>query len=279
MIAGAGAGLRSKHFSNFINDTPQVAWLELLADNYLDSHGILLEKLQTIRQNYPMVLHGVNLSIGGTDPLNTTYLSEIKHLSTLLNTPWFSDHLCWASHQHIYYQDLLPLPFTKETIAHIVERVKHVQDYLQLPLLLENISTYLEFSANTMCEAEFITTIAEKADCYILLDVNNIYVNSQNHNYDPDSFLQYLDAKRIKQIHLGGYTAQAAALVDTHGEAVHEPVWQLYRKVLQRFGAIATNIEWDNNVPDWQTMQQQVDTINTIMREVDELTTTANTVR
>jgi uncharacterized protein (UPF0276 family) len=269
MISGAGAGLRSKHFSHFIEHTPNVSWLELLADNYLDSHGILLEKLQTIRGNYPMVLHGVNLSVGGTDPINQHYLAEIKRLIDTLNITWFSDHLCWSSHNYIYYQDLFPLPFTQQTVTHVVERIKAVQDYLQQRILIENISSYLEFASNSLFEAECLAMIAEQADCYILLDVNNIYVNSQNHHFDATVFLDYLDAKRIKQIHLGGYTQQQSTLVDTHGEAVHDPVWLLYQTTLQRFGNIPTNIEWDNNVPDWPEMQQQIDRINHCMRERD----------
>lgn len=257
MISGIGVGLRSKHFSAFLEQQPDISWLEILADNYLQSHGILLEKLQSIRQHYPMVMHGVGLSLVSTDALDMHYLNELKHLSHTLNTAWISDHLCWTHHQGIYSHELLPIPFTHECLQHTVARIKKVQDHLQQQILIENTSSYLQFSTDEMFEAEFLAEVAEQADCFILLDVNNVYVNSQNHGFDPLHYFNCLDGQRIKQIHLGGYTEQAATLVDTHGEAIHAPVWPLYETALNQYGALPTNIEWDNNVPEWPVLLQQ----------------------
>lgn len=268
-INGVGVGLRSKHFSTFIEERPDVPWLEVLADNFLNTQGILLEKLTTIAEHYPMVLHSVNLSISGTDPLDKNYLNELKRLQQMTDAQWISDHLCFSSHQTVHSHELLPLPFTQEVITHIVNRIKQVQDFLQQQILIENISSYLRFKIDKLFEAEFLSKIAEQADCFILLDVNNVYVNSQHHNFNAEKYFEYLDPKRIKQIHLGGYTEHNDLLIDTHGEAVHEPVWRLYDLALQTFGAIPTCIEWDAAVPPWQELYQQTLLANKIFKKHD----------
>ncbi len=267
MIQGVGVGLRSKHFATFIEHQPNVPWLEVLADNYLHSQGILLEKLQTISKHYPTVIHGVSLSIAGTDPLDRDYLTQLTHLQQATNAVWISDHLCWCYHQGHYSHDLLPFPFTHKNLQHVVARIKKVQDILQQQILIENISSYLECKTNQLFEAEFLAQVAELADCAILLDVNNVYVNSQNHGFNASDYFEYLDVTRIKQIHLGGYTQQDSTLIDTHGEAIHDPVWLLYELALKKFGAVATAIEWDNHVPDWPTLFQQTQHADTIWQQ------------
>lgn len=257
-IEGVGVGLRSKHFSALLEQRPNVPWVEVLTDNYLYTQGILLEKLQSIRRYYPMVLHGVGLSIGSTDAIDFAYLKEVKRLQDTLQATWISDHLCWTHHNNIYAHELLPLPFTAETIEHVVTRIKTVQDFLQQKILIENVSSYLRYQADTLFEAEFLAEIAERADCHILLDVNNIYVNSHNHGFDPQHYFSYLDSARIKQIHLGGYLSQPDLLIDTHGTPVQPPVWKLYQFALKKLGTIATNIEWDNDIPDWSTLAEQM---------------------
>lgn len=257
MITGVGIGLRSRHFDTLIKSQPNVPWLEILSDNYLNSQGILIEKLQTIAKHYPMVMHGVNLSIAGTDEINYNYLDELLRLQTITQAQWISDHLCWTYCKNFYSHELLPLPFNQQTLQHCVERIQRVQDYLQQQIVLENVSSYIQFQADTLFEAEFLATMVDKADCFMLLDVNNIYVNSQNHNFDAITYLSYLDPKRIKQIHLAGYTEQQKILVDTHGEKIHQPVWGLYTTALKKIGAIATNIEWDNNIPTWDKLEAE----------------------
>lgn len=250
--------MRSKHFAAFIERQPNVPWVEVLTDNYLYTQGVLLEKLQSIRRYYPMVLHGVGLSIGSTDAVDFAYLKEVKRLQDILQATWISDHLCWTHHNNIYAHELLPLPFTTETIEHVVTRIKTVQDFLQQKILIENVSSYLRYQADTLFEAEFLAEIAERADCHILLDVNNIYVNSQNHDFDPQRYFSYVDPARIKQIHLGGYLTQPDLLIDTHGTPVQPPVWKLYEFALKKLGTIPTNIEWDNDIPDWATLAEQM---------------------
>ncbi len=268
-IHHVGVGLRSRHFPDILSHFPPLAWFEILADNYINTHGILLEKLLWICEHYPVVLHSVALSIGSCDPLNKHYLRALKHLGELTHTQWYSDHVCWTSLKGQYCHELLPLPYTQEAIQHIVPRIKAIQDFLQKPFLIENISCYVNFASNEMPEEEFLATIAEKADCFILLDINNIYVNANNHQFNAEHYLRQFDSKRLKQIHLAGHITQQPFLIDTHGAPVSDPVWQLYQSCLALHGPIPTLIEWDNDIPSWPSMMAEVQKAQIILQNCE----------
>lgn len=260
-ISGAGVGLRACHYQAILQNLPPIPWFEALTDNYLvDSDSPPRCYLRAIREHYPIVLHGVGLSIGSTDPLNLAYIKKIQTLIDEINPAFISDHLCWTSVDKKHLHDLLPLPHTQETIKHVTDRIKQITDILQKPFLIENISSYFTFKQNTMPEWEFINTISEKSTCGILLDINNIYVNSFNHGFDPYHYLKQIDKSKVKQFHLAGHTDKKRFLFDNHGGKVQKPVWELYKSTLQRFGAIPTLIEWDENIPSladlWQEAQK-----------------------
>lgn len=264
-VRDVGVGLRACHFQHIIKHLPNVPWFEALVDNYLDDAGIGLVHLETIRQHYPIALHGVGLSVGSTDPLNINYLSKVKQLKNRFAPEIISDHLCWISHERSYWHELLPLPYTQEVVNHVADRISQVQDYLQTQFALENVSSYLSYRESEMTEWEFLNAIAEQADCHILLDINNIFVNSRNHCFDPYDYLQAINIKRVKQFHLAGFTDKGDYLLDSHGEPVHPPVWALYEKALARFGRVPTLIEWDSNIPDFPRLNQEAERAQAIM--------------
>ena len=253
VIAGAGLGLRAKHFDTILNEQPPVPWFEVVADQFLHSNGVIIDKLQHISQHYPVVLHCLGCSVGSTDPLNMTYLSAIKSLAQRINAAWISDHCCWVSTQGQYLFDLMPLPFNDLTISHVAMRAHMIQDFLERPFALENVSAYFAYCSSTMTEAQFLNQIAAQADINLLLDVNNVYVSAHNQKSDPQDYLAEIDATRVIQMHLAGYEQRDNLLIDTHGDAVHPPVWQLYQQALTSFGPIPTSIEWDSHIPDWPT--------------------------
>ena len=259
-ITGIGVSLRQPHYAEFLGDSPPtVSWLEVLSDNYLYTHGLLRDKLYRIRERYPMVLHGVGLNIGSADPLSQPYLTALRQLADNLDVAWVSDHLCWTGVAQHYSHDLLPLPLTTDVLTHIESRIQVVQEQLQRPLLLENISTYWQDPNNEFSEADFLNTLTQRTGGFILLDVNNVYVNAHNHGFSAEQYLQTLAPSVVKQIHLAGHERQNTLLIDTHGSAVIEDVWDLYRYALRRFGAVPTNIEWDSNIPAWSVLWQQVE--------------------
>lgn len=264
-IQGAGLGLRSQHFHTILTETPAIPWFEVLSENYFGRGGSPLHHLDKIRENYPVVMHGVSLSIGSVDPLNQDYLKTLKHLADSIQPAWISDHLCWSSYGGHYFPDLYPLPYTEETLNHVVTRVKDVQDYLGQRILLENVSSYLTYQHSHLSEWEFLSEIAIRADCFILLDINNIYVSSFNHHWDPDAYLQGIPVDRVKQMHLAGYQDRGSYLLDNHGSKVHDPVWDLYQKAIHRFGSIPTLIEWDSQIPDFWTLKQEADLATQIL--------------
>lgn len=249
--------MRHAHMAELIQQRPSIPWLEALTDNYLHPGGIARQNLLTLRTHYPIALHGVALSLGSSDPLNQDYLSQLKTLITDVEPCWVSEHLCWTSDQGQYSHELLPLPFTQDAINHLVARIQQVQDTLQRPLLIENVSSYLRYAANEFSEYTFIREIAQRAGCYILLDINNIYVNAHNHGLDPQAFLQQMPAAQVAEYHLAGYEIQDGYLLDSHGCAVHPPVWDLYQQALDYLGPRPTLIEWDNQLPELATLQQQ----------------------
>ena len=249
---GFGLGLRTTHYAEIVGTTPTSAgidWFEILSENYLVPGGKPLAMLDRIRQDYPMVMHGVSMSIGTPDGPSDDYLRQLKALARRVEPLWVSDHLCWTGVQGRNLHDLFPLPYTEEAVHTVVRNVRRVQDYLERPLLLENVSSYLSFSADTFKEWDFVAAVAEESDSLILLDVNNLYVSSVNHGFDPQHYLRAMPAERVQQIHLAGHSLQGASIIDTHDAPVADPVWSLYADAVRRFGPVATMIERDDNIP------------------------------
>jgi uncharacterized protein (UPF0276 family) len=249
---GYGLGLRPAHYHEILATSPAacgVDWFEILSENFMVPGGKPLAMLDRIRRDYPMAMHGVSMSIGTPGGPSDAYLRELKTLIDRVEPLWISDHLCWTGVHGAQLHDLFPLPYTDETVALVVRNVRRVQDVLQRPLLLENVSSYLAFSADSMPEWEFVAAVAEQSDSQILLDVNNIYVSSVNHGFDPQAYLRALPARRVRQIHLAGHSVQQGCLIDTHDQAVADPVWALYADALRRFGLVATMIERDGAIP------------------------------
>lgn len=263
-IQGVGLGLRSPHYQTIIETLPQISWFEALTDNYLGPKAIPLAQLQTIRQHYPLTLHGVGLSLGSCDPLEQQYLEQLKQLIKLTEPCWVSEHLSWCSIGQQRVPDLLPLPYTQAVVTHVADRIQQVQDFLGQRILIENVSSYIQFEQSDMSECEFINAILKQADCLLLLDINNLYVNAMNHHWDPESYLQHIDRTRVKEIHLGGYSIKGALLFDTHSQPIHEPVWALYQETMMRFGNIPTLIEWDQDIPSLERLLQEAKKAETI---------------
>lgn len=247
---GFGLGLRSDHYQEILDQQPKdIDWFEIISENYMIDGGKPLYFLDKIRQDYPMVMHGVSMSIGSTDPLDFDYLKQLKDLIHRVEPMWFSDHLCWTGVDHKNMHDLLPLPYTEAAVNHIADRIKQVQDYLDRQMLIENLSSYITYTSDAMSEWEFLTAVVEKADCYILLDVNNIYVSSFNHHFDPVDYLQGVPKHRVWQHHLAGHQNTGNLIIDTHDEPVIDPVWELYQKTAELLGPVSTMIERDANIP------------------------------
>jgi uncharacterized protein len=255
---GLGVGLRSVHFQHILQHRPQVDWFEVISENFIDSHGRARYVLDQIAERYPVVLHGVSLSIGSTDPLNFEYLAKLKRLADQVHPRWISDHLCWTGVLGVNTHDLLPLPFNDETLQHIVTRVRTVQDFLERPLVLENPSSYVTFTASTMPEWDFLTRVANESNCGILLDVNNVYVSSINHEFDPYEYLRNIPYERIVQCHLAGHADCRTHRIDTHDREVLDPVWELYRDVHHKTGGVSTLLEWDANIPPFDVVHAEV---------------------
>jgi uncharacterized protein len=246
---GFGLGLRVEHYEAILAGSPPVDWFEVLTENYLVPGGKPLHYLMRIRERYPLVMHGVSLSIGSTAPLDREYLRQVKALAERVQPRWISDHLCWTGVAGRNTHDLLPLPYTEEALAHVAERVRTVQDFLGRRILLENVSSYVAFRDSRLSEWEFLTEIATRADCLILLDVNNIYVSAVNHGFDAREYLACVPAERVQQIHLAGHEDHGDYLVDTHDHPVPDPVWELYAAAVRRCGAVSTMIERDAHIP------------------------------
>lgn len=246
---GFGLGLRTQHFNDVLETRPDVDWFEIISENFMVAGGKPKYYLHAIREQYPMVMHGVSLSIGSTDPLDKDYLQRLKRLATEVQPCWISDHLCWTGLDGINSHDLLPMPYTEEAINHIAERIIQVQDTLGRQLLLENVSSYISYTESAMSEWEFYNAVVERADCLMLLDINNIYVSSRNHNFDPQAYLNTVKPERVRQLHLAGHSDYGTHVIDTHDHDICEPVWELYRQALHRFGAVSTMIERDDNIP------------------------------
>ncbi len=257
-ILGVGLGIRQPHISQILKEKPEISWFELLADNYLRPGGKDLIQLDEIIKHYPMTFHCVGMNLGGTDPLDFDYLKKIKALSSRYLPRWISDHLSWCSHKGRHHHDLLPLPYTKETIDNIVERISRVQAFLGEQILIENASTYIEIKGSEMEEWEFLSEVSKKADCNILLDINNIYVNSKNHDFDSIYFLDGVPKERVKELHLAGHEKNDHLLIDTHGTCISKEVWNLFDAALEFLGPVPTIIERDNNIPALEELVKEV---------------------
>ena len=255
---GFGLGLRTEHYQDVIDNKPDVDWFEIISENYMVPGGKPLYFLDKIRADYPMVMHGVSLSIGSTDPLNMDYLKDLKNLTERVQPHWLSDHLCWTSVDHTNSHDLLPLPYNEETIEHIAARIRQVQDYLGRQILIENLSSYVTYNNSVMSEWEFLNEIARRSDCLVLLDINNIFVSAHNHHFEPMEYINGIDVDRVMQFHLAGHRYNGEMIVDTHDEEVCDPVWALYEQALKRFGAVSTMIERDDNIPDFNTLRAEL---------------------
>ena len=246
---GIGLGLRTVHYAHVLEHQPAVDWFEIISENYLLTQGKPLHFLDRVAERYPIVMHGVSLSIGSTDPLDRSYLEQLKALRDRVGARWVSDHLCWTGVAGKNTHDLLPIPYTEEALRHVAARVKEVQDFLGSPLALENPSSYVEFAGSTMTEWDFLAALAREADCALLLDVNNVYVSSVNHGFDPRDYLAAVPWDRVVQMHVAGHTDQGTHLVDTHVGPVPDPVWALLGEAQRRAGGGAVLLEWDAEIP------------------------------
>jgi len=258
-FTGFGLGLRKEHYDAILASQPAVDWFEILTENYLVEGGKPLDYLDRIRSLYPMAMHGVSLSIGGTDPLSRDYLRRLKRLIARVEPLWVSDHLCWTGVGGINLHDLLPLPYTEEALAHVVARVDQVQEFLGRRILLENVSSYMSYPESRMSEWEFLAEVARRADCLILLDINNIYVSARNHCFDPLIYVDAIPPERVWQFHLAGHTDQGDWVIDTHDHPVRTEVWELFRHAARRFGKVATMIERDDRIPPLAELLEELD--------------------
>jgi len=256
---GFGVGLRRPHYLQVLDDHPRMDWFEVTSENFMVEGGRPIEIIDGVRSQYPIVMHGVSLSIGSTDPLNFAYLRQLATLARRFEPAWVSDHLCWTSVGGRNLHDLLPLPYLEETVRHVAQRIKRVQDILDRTILIENISSYLEFSSSRLSEWEFLSAVAEEADCGILLDINNIFVNAINHRFDPVRYIDSVPTERVIQFHLAGHSDYGTYLLDTHDQPIRPEVWALYEHAVRRFGRVATLIEWDDNIPDFEVLAASSD--------------------
>lgn len=262
---GVGLGLRRELAAQTFEHADRIDWLEFVPENYMRLGGAPRERLERARSVYPLVSHGINLSIGTTDEINQDYVQSIKPLLDSIDSPWWSDHLCFTSHGGVYMHDLLPLPFSREATDHVAARAKIVQEAVGRPLLLENISYYMQMPGNEMTEAQFLSEVLEKSDCGLLLDVNNVYVNSKNHGFDPYKWLDSIPLERTVQIHIAGHSNASDMVIDTHGAAVAQPVFELLAYVLKRTEVKAVMLERDQNFPAFAKLLAELDQIRSII--------------
>lgn len=255
---GLGVGLRTVHFKHILHQQPDVDWFEIISENFIDSGGRPRYILEQIAERYNVVMHGVSMSIGSTDPLDFEYLGKLKSLAKATGAHWISDHLCWTGVAGKNSHDLLPIPFNEQTLDHVVQRIRIVQDFLERPLVLENPSSYVTFADSTISEWEFLGRMAEDADCGLLLDVNNVYVSSVNHDFDPVEFINSIPYQRVVQCHLAGHTNCVTHLIDTHDSHVIDKVWNLYAQAHRLTGGISTLLEWDASIPPFEVVHAEV---------------------
>jgi uncharacterized protein len=266
-IQGFGLGLRTEHYADFLEAKPAVDWLEVISENYMVPGGKPLARLDAIRRDHPMVMHGVSLSIGSTDPLDQGYLRDLKALAARIEPAWISDHLCWTGVDHHNLHDLLPMPYTEAALRHLTARIQQVQEALGRRLLIENVSSYVSFAADEMSEWAFIAELLKRADCELLLDVNNVYVSSRNHGFDPRTFIDAMPRDRVRQIHLAGHEDHGTHVVDTHDHAICDAVWALYAHTARRLGAVPLMIERDDHIPPLAELLAELDQARCVQAE------------
>jgi len=254
---GIGIGLRIPHYAHILSHKPCVDWFEIISENFMVDGGRPLRVLDQILEQYRVIQHGVSLYLGSSGRLNREHLKRLKSLICRTGTPFISDHLCWGSVDGRYTHDLLPMPYTKEAARHTARHIRQAQDFLETPILVENVSSYAEFNASRMTEWEFLNEVVEQADCGILLDVNNIYVSSMNHGFDPMAYLNAVPADRVGQIHIAGHTRYEKYILDTHDHPVIDPVWKLYAHAIKRCGPTSTLLEWDANIPSFEEVHAE----------------------
>lgn len=255
---GFGLGLRHVHFDHVLKHEPEVDWFEVISENFMESRGRPRYVLDQVAERYPVVMHGVSLSIGSTDPLDFEYLRKLKRLADEIGAAWVSDHVCWTGVLGRNTHDLLPMPLNDASLAHLVDRIRIVQDFMERPLVLENPSTYVSFTVDTMPEWEFLTRMAVETGCGLLLDVNNVYVSSFNHGYDPVEYIRSVPHDRVVQFHLAGHTHCGTHIIDTHDGHVIDSVWELYRLAYRLTGGVSTLLEWDAKVPEFSVLHAEV---------------------
>lgn len=265
---GFGLGLRTDHYAHVLEHQPQVDWFEIISENFMVPGGRPLYYLDQFRELYPMVMHGVSLSIGSMDPLDWDYLKQLKILIDRVNPRWVSDHLCWTGLSKTNLHDLLPLPYTDEAIAHVVSRIKQVQDFLGRRILIENVSSYVTYQQSHYTEWDFLTQIVTEADALILLDVNNIFVSAFNHDFDPLDYLNGIPVERVQQFHLAGHDNCGTHIIDTHDHPIVNGVWDLYKAAVKRFGYVSTMIERDDHIPPFEELYAELQQAQTIANEI-----------
>ena len=254
---GVGIGLRVPHYRHILEKKPVVDWFEIISENYMIDGGRPLSILDSILEQYRVVQHGVSMYFGSAEPLSREHLRRLKALVRRTKSPWLSDHLCWGSVDGTYTHDLLPMPYTFEAARLTAEKIRQAQDSLEVPIAVENVSSYAEFHVSEMTEWEFLNEVVERADCGVLLDVNNIYVSSQNHNFDPYTYINSIPAERVAQIHIAGHSKFEKYILDTHDHPVLDPVWKLYARAIQRCGPTATLLEWDDHIPSFDEVHTE----------------------
>jgi uncharacterized protein len=266
-----GIGLRVPHYRHILERKPVVDWFEIISENYMVDGGRPLTVLDQILEQYRVVQHGVSMYFGSAERLNPEHLKRLKNLVRRTRTPWLSDHLCWGSVDGRYTHDLLPMPYTFEAANTTAEKIRQVQDAVEVPVVVENVSSYAEYHVSEMTEWEFLMEVVEKADCGILLDVNNIYVSSQNHEFDPFTYVNAVAAERVAQIHIAGHSKFEKYILDTHDHPVIDPVWALYARAIQRCGPTATLLEWDDNIPSFDEVHAEALKANRYLSEREPL--------
>jgi uncharacterized protein len=254
---GIGIGLRIPHYQHIFEKKPVVNWFEIISENFMADGGRPLAVLETILEQYKVVQHGVSMYFGSAEPLNREHLTKLKRLVKRTKTPWLTDHLCWGSVDGRYTHDLLPMPYTFEAAEVTARKVREARDFLEVPIAVENVSSYAEFHVSEMTEWEFLNEVVERADCGILLDVNNIYVSSQNHDFDPFEYLNAVPARRVAQIHIAGHSKFEKYILDTHDHPVIDPVWKLYEHAIKRCGPTPTLLEWDDHIPSFDEVHAE----------------------
>ena len=268
MTLSFGLGLRTQHYNDFLNTKQPVDWLEVISDNYMVNGGKPLAMLDRIRADYPVTMHGVSMSIGSVKGLDQEYLKKLKALEQRIQPMWVSDHLCWGGVHGRKLHDLMPLPFTQEALEVVSRNIRHAQDFLQRPLVIENVSSYVEFKQSEMTEWDFLSEICNRTGCQLLLDINNIYVSAFNHGFSPFDFIDSVPSEQIRQFHLAGHQDNGDHLIDTHDHPVCHGVWELYEYALHRFGSVPTMIERDDNIPPLSELLEELETAKAIASKV-----------